>query len=178
LVAEANTIIDKTQESFENLAAQQLNWKPGQAQWSIAQCFDHLLTANGAYFPIFEKVLSGEKKNTFWENLPWLPSVWGKLVLKAVSPENTSKRKNPKIFNPSSSSIDDDVIRRFVDQQNDILRYMKSTDNMDPEKIRISSPVSNLITYSLMDAYRIIVAHEKRHFRQALRVMETDGFPR
>jgi len=177
LVSEAITISKDAISSFGNLTASQLNWKPSLDNWSIAQCFDHLVIANAAYFPTFETVLSGKTKNTFWEKVPFLPSVFGKLVIKAVAPETTSKRRNPKIFDPSSSSVNDDIIRRFVDQQNDIFRYMKTTENMDLEKITISSPVSNLITYRLLDAYRIIVAHEKRHFLQALRVLEMKGFP-
>jgi hypothetical protein len=99
-------------------------------------------------------------------------------VLKAVAPQTTRKRKNPKIFNPSNSKVDEGIIRIFVGQQNDLLRYMEATQDMDLQKITISSPVSNLITYSLLDAYRIIVNHEKRHLLQALRVLETNGFPK
>ena len=76
LISAANAIIDQTLAGFGDLAVQQLNWKPGADQWSVAQCFEHLVTANAAFFPIFEKVLSGEKKNTFWERLPWLPAIW------------------------------------------------------------------------------------------------------
>ena len=177
LISEANTISKETFSSFGTLTAQQLNWKPNPDQWRVAQCFDHLVIANAAYFPTFENVLSGEKENTFWEKLPFLPSMWVKLVVKAVAPETASKRKNPKIFDPSSSSVGEDIIHRFVDQQNDIIRYMRATENMDLEKITISSPVSNLITYRLLDAYRIIVAHEKRHFLQSLRVLEMKDFP-
>ena len=177
LLSEANTISNETLAEFANLTGLQLNWKPSPDQWSIAQCFDHLVIANAAYFPTLENVLSGEKRNTFWEKLPFLPSLWGRLVIKAVAPETTSKRKNPKIFDPCSSNVDDDIINRFIRQQNDIVRYMRTTENMDLDKITISSPVSNLITYSLLDAYRIIVTHEKRHFLQSLRVLEMKGFP-
>jgi len=177
LISAANEIADGTLARFPGLTAQQLNWKPSPDQWSIAQCFDHLLTANSSYFPIFEEILSGEKKNTFWESLPWLPAIWGKMVIKAVDPKSTRKLKAPKVFCPSSSSIDRAVIHRFIDQQNQVIRYMKATEDLDLEKIKISSPVSNLITYSLMDAYRIIVTHEKRHFVQASRLAEMDGFP-
>lgn len=177
LISAANAITDETQAGFGGLTAQQLNWKPGAEQWSVAQCFDHLVTANAAYFPIFEKVLSGEKKNTFWEGLPWLPGFWGKLVIKAVSPESPRKLKAPKIFTPSSSSVDGAIVRRFIDQQNQVISYMKATEGMDLEKIKISSPVTGLITYSLLDAYRIIINHEKRHLLQAIRVSEMDGFP-
>jgi len=37
--------------------------------------------------------------------------------------------------------------------------------------------VSRLITYSLMDAFRIVVVHEQNHFVQASRVLEMPGFP-
>jgi uncharacterized damage-inducible protein DinB len=142
LISAANAIADQTRAGFGDLTSQQLNWKPGSDQWSVAQCFDHLVTANEAYFPTFEKVLSGEKKNTFWESLPWVPAFWGKMLIKSLDPD------------------------------------MKATENLDVEKIKISSPVTNLITYSLMDAYRIIITHEKRHILQASRVTEMDGFPK
>jgi len=178
LTSEANRIRNETVDGFGNLTAQQLNWRPGADQWSVAQCYDHLVKANAAYFPIFEEIFTDKKKNTFWESLPFLPTVWGKLVITAVSPETRRKRKNPQIFDPSSSTVDDGIIRRFVDQQNDMLRYMKASESKAVEKIIISSPVSNLITYSLLDAYRIIVAHESRHMLQALRVLDMNGFPK
>ena len=178
LVFAANAITDETLAGFGDLTAQQLNWKPSTDQWSVGQCFDHLVTANEAFFRIFEKGISGEKKSTFWESLPWLPAFWGKMVIKAVAPESTRKFKAPKIFQPSSSRVDGAIIRRFIDQQNQVIRYMKATKDLDLEKIKISSPVTNLITYSLMDAYRVIITHEKRHLLQAMRVSEMDGFPK
>src|SRR6266850_1002911 len=144
LVSEANAIRDETLAGFGDLNAQQLNWKPSADQWSVAQCFDHLLTANAAFFSIFEKVLSGEKKITFWESLPWLPAFWGKMLIKAVAPESTRKLKEPKIFHPSTSSVDEAIISQFTDQQNRVIRYMKATKNLDLEKIKISSPVTHL----------------------------------
>jgi hypothetical protein len=177
LINAANAIKGETLASFGNLIHRQLNWKPEADRWSVAQCFDHLVTSNAAYFPIFEKVLSGEKDNSFWESLPWLPGFWGKMLIKYLTPESTRKLKAPKIFHPSSSQIDEAVINRFVEQQDQTISYMKDTKHIDLEKIKITSPVTKLITYRLMDAYRIIITHEKRHFLQALRVSEMDGFP-
>ena|SRR6185369_9267215 len=177
LISATNAITDETRTRFGRSTAQQLNWKPDANQWSVAQCIDHLVTANAAYSPIFEKVLNGEKKNTFWESLPWLPSVWGKVLIKSLDPESKRKLKAPKVLQPSSSNMDEAVVSRFIDQQNQLIRYMTATEDLDLEGIIISSPVTNLITYSLMDAYRIIVTHEKRHILQATRVTEMEGFP-
>ena len=178
LVSAANAIAEETLSGFGDLTTPQLNWKPSADQWSVAQCFDHLVTANEAFFPIFERVLSGEKKHAFWESLPWLPAFWGKMLIKAVAPESKRKFKAPKIFHPSNSTVDGVIIRRFIDQQNQVIRYMKATEDLDLEKIKISSPVTKLITYSLIDAYRIIITHEQRHLLQAKRVSEMDGFPK
>jgi hypothetical protein len=37
--------------------------------------------------------------------------------------------------------------------------------------------VLSFVTYSLQDADRIIVVHEKNHLAQATRVMQSPGFP-
>ncbi len=105
LISAANAITDQARACFNGLTAQQLIWKPGADHWSVAQCFGHLVTTNAAYFPIFEKVLSGEKKTTFWESVPWLPALWAKMLIKAVDPESKRKVKAPKVFRPSNSSV-------------------------------------------------------------------------
>jgi hypothetical protein len=79
LVSAANSIGDQAFAAFGYLTAHQLNWKPSADEWSVAQCFDHLVTSNEAYFTIFEKVLSGDKKNTFWE-----PSLASRVLGKNV----------------------------------------------------------------------------------------------
>jgi hypothetical protein len=55
---------------------------------------------------------------------------------------------------------------------------MEASRGLDLDAITVTSPVLRVITYSLMDGYRIIVAHERNHVAQARRVTETHGFPR
>jgi hypothetical protein len=69
------------------------------------------------------------------------------------------------------------VIDDFVDLQTKVVEKMKATEHLDLEKIIITSPVASVITYSMMDAYRVIVVHERRHFEQARRVTEESAFP-
>jgi hypothetical protein len=54
---------------------------------------------------------------------------------------------------------------------------MKASKHLDLEKIIITSPAVSAVTYSLMDAYRVIAVHEARHFQQARRVTEDATFP-
>jgi hypothetical protein len=116
-------------------------------------------------------------KPTFWQSMPVLPGLAGKLLIKSLVPKSTRKMKAPGKFQPAQSDISASVIDDFVDQQARIVEQMKSTGHLDLEKIIITSPVAAAITYSLMDAYRVIVVHEARHFQQATRVTEEAAFP-
>lgn len=176
LIATANNIANDANSIFGHLNPAQLNWKPSADRWSVAQCFEHLLTSNNGYFPVIEDVLAG-KKRTFWERMPVLPGLAGKLLIKSMEPTSTRKVKAPKRFQPAQSDISASVINDFVDQQGKMVEKMKATEHLDLETIVITSPVSAAITYSLMDAYRLIVVHEQRHLQQAKRVMEESAFP-
>jgi hypothetical protein len=172
----ANNIAADAKSAFGNLTPSQLNWKPSPERWSVAQCFEHLITTNNAYFPAIDSVAAG-KKRTFWESMPVLPGIGGKLLLKFVEPTSTRKVKAPKILQPAQSEVSGSIIEDFVNQQGRVIEKIKSTEHLELEKIVITSPVLALITYSLMDTYRIIVAHEARHLQQARRVTEEAAFP-
>jgi hypothetical protein len=110
--------------------------------------------------------------------MPFLPAFFGKIVIKAVSPDTPRKLKAPGLAQPSSSSIDPQIVERFVTQQRETLAKMKSLKDRGPAEIIITSPLLSVVVYSLLDAFRLIVAHERRHFAQAQRVMRSDRFPR
>ena len=176
LITEANNIAAEAKSTFGRLTPAQLNWKPSAERWSVAQCFDHLLTSNKDYFPRIDGVIAGIKP-TFWQRMPVLPGLAAKLLIKSLDPKSTRKIKAPAKFQPAQSDISASVIDDFVDQQGKIVEKMKATEHLDLEKIIINSPVASAITYSLMDAYRVIVVHEARHFQQAKRVTEEAAFP-
>jgi hypothetical protein len=176
LITAANNVANEAKNTFGHLTPAQLNWKPSAERWSVAQCFDHLLTTNKGYFPVIDSVLAGQKR-TLWQSVPLVPGLLGKLLIKALDPASTRKFKTPGKFQPGQSDVSDSVINDFVAQQTRMVEKMKSTEHLDLERIVITSPAAAVVTYSLMDAYRIIVVHEQRHFQQAKRVTEESGFP-
>ena len=179
LIDVAKTVPARVRAEFGALRTDQLNWKPAADTWSVGQCFDHLLTSNSEYFPIFDRVLQGQSKtNTFWERLPGLPRFWGQMLIKSVSPDAARKQKAPKIFAPTTSAVDAGIIPRFIDQQERVISYLNTITAVDADRIIITSPVARVITYSLLDACRVIVAHEQRHMLQARRVTQLPEFPK
>ena len=87
------------------------------------------------------------------------------------------KAKARPAFYPSRSHIAPAIIALFLEQQAQLLRLMEASRGFDRDGIIITSPVLSFVTYSLQDADRIIVVHEKNHLAQATRVMQSPGFP-
>lgn len=179
LIEVANTVAPQVRAEFGRLRADQLNWKPSPGKWSVGQCFDHLIVSNGEYFPIFDRVLQGTKTtSTIWESLPGLPRMWGRMLIKSVSPGAARKQKAPRILAPTTSAVDPGIITRFIDQQERVVNYLNTITAVAADRIIITSPVARVVTYSLLDACRVIVAHEQRHLLQARRVTELPAFPK
>ena len=177
LTAELQKIADDARAVFGNLPADQINWKPSADGWSVGQCFEHLIKTNELFFPELERIASGERANSFWERYSPLSSFFGNLLVKSLQKdERKFKAPTPAIVPPSR--VEASIIEQFVAHQNEVIDKIKRTGNADWRKTIITSPFMKLMTYRLADGYRVVVEHEKRHFRQAERVMTAAvGFP-
>ena len=177
LQQELRTISEDARNEFGRLNREQLNWKPSAERWSVAQCFDHLINSNAGYIPIFDAVATGTLKQTFIRKIPGAPKIWGQLLIKSLDPKTTRKLKAPKKFQPASSDLSASIIADFAQIQSRVLESMERMKNLDIDRTIISSPATSLVTYSVLDACRIVVVHEQRHFQQAQRVMADSNFP-
>jgi hypothetical protein len=174
LHSDLNNVTADVRESFAGLSPRELNWKPAPDRWSVGQCFEHLNAAGSGMIKAIEAKIDGISPVTFYERLPLLPKLFGRVISNAVSPEAERKMKAPKIFEPTQSDVDDGVVVSFLEFQPAIAAAMeRCTDT----RIIMGSPASAFITYSLLDAFTIVVRHEQRHVLQAKRVMEHTDFP-
>jgi hypothetical protein len=178
LIAQVESVTADAHTTFGGLSVQQLNWKPEENQWSVGQCFDHLIVSNGTYFPIFEAVVRGENKSTFWKRLPLWPGLMGRIMIKSLDPFSTRRYKTQRVFTPSAGPVGPTIIDRFVDHQWEFVSLMKRMEGLALRNVIISSPVSGLFAFSALDALTFLVLHERRHYNQAVRVTESPGFPR
>ena len=177
LVTELQTVAADAAQVFGGLSGAQLNWKPSAEQWSVGQCFDHLIVTNRTFFPSMEKIAAGEYKSSLWGRVSPLSGFFGRFILNAVDPVKGRKIKAPRAFLPASSDVEADVINRFVQNLSEVSARMRATEGVDLRRTIITSPAMALVTYSLFDAYRIFGAHARKHFEQARRVTGAAGFP-
>lgn len=178
LVAEARSVAAEAERRFGALTAGQLNWKSAPEAWSVAQCFDHLIRINSAYFPQLHRIQTGGYTSTWRDRAPFLGRLVAAMVLKAVQPEATRKFRAARTVMPASSALDADIIARFTAHQQEVVGHMQRTAQRgDLGAMMLTSAVAPAAFYSALDAFRILLAHERRHMAQAARVTQAAGFP-
>jgi hypothetical protein len=177
LTSEAGAIAADAERTFGALSAEQLNWKPQAGQWSVAQCFEHLIKINAAYFPQLRRIEEGAYAPSWRDHVPWLGRFFGSMILRAVQPASQRKFKAAKHVEPTTSTIGDDIVARFTAHQREVIQHMTLAGSHDLGAIVVTSAVAPVTFYSALDAFKILVTHERRHMAQAQRVTNADGFP-
>ncbi len=178
-----NQFISDTESSlkdineFQSLSENQLNWKPADGVWSIAECIDHLIVTNQLYFNEFEKQFSQKQVITDCSIAPVKNKFIGKFIIKSVDPNNLKKVKTFDVFKPSQSNYSIDLFKKFDDLQKGFINLLRSFNNLDLNKYIMSSPASKLIKENFCDVLEIIRLHDRRHINQAQRALNHNNFP-
>ncbi len=177
LISELETVSTVARETFGNLSPAQINWKPSADGWSVGQCFEHLIKTNALFFPELENIAGGARKNSFWETYSPLSGFFGKLLIGALKKDGRKfKVPSPKIVPPSE--IDRNIVEIFAAHQVELIDKIKQAENADWRKTKITSPFMKAATYSLADGFQAVVEHERRHVRQASKVLRDANFPK
>jgi len=177
ITSDLRQVADDARATFGGLTSEQLNWKPAENSWSVGQCFEHIIKTNEEFYPEFQKLASGERRNSFFERYSPFSGFFGRFLITAVS-EDSKKAKAPSKRIVPPSDIDGDIINRFALHIDDVNRRVESCAAADRKKTVVTSPFLGIFTYCLDDAYTVLVEHTKRHFRQATRVTDAEGFPK
>lgn len=176
VVSELQKISADTQKTFGNFSPTQINWKPAAEGWSVGQCFEHLIKSNELFYNKLDEIAEGNHKNSLLESYSPLSGIFGRLLVSSLKKdERKFKVPTQKIVPPSE--IDPNIIEIFAGHQAELISKIKRMESADWNKIKITSPFMKLITYKLTDGFQVVIEHEKRHFRQAERVVKTSGFP-
>ena len=168
---------EKVSHEFSGITHTQLNWRATPESWSIAQCLDHLIIADSAYFPDLKKITEGTYKMSLWERYSPFTAVNGSILKKRLQETVGKKMIAPKSIRPSILKTGLDIIGRYDKNLDTFLEYISNCRDLDINKIVITSPTIKIVTYTLKDAFTFLLTHEHRHINQAIRVKANKGFP-
>ena len=176
IVARLQGVAEDIKQSFGGLSPKQINWKPAPESWSVGQCLDHLIKSNEEFYPELDKLAAGTRKNTLWQSISPLSGIAGAFLVSTLKKEGNKVKTNQKMTPPSD--IGADIVERFLSHQSQFIEKVRSTASADWHKIVLTSPFVKIMTYRMDVGLEAIIEHEKRHVRQAKRVVAADGFPR
>jgi len=178
IASETEKVNSDARQLVAGLADAQFNWKPAPKAWSIAQCLEHLAVTSEKFDPDFARALArGREKRPASGAVRYRPTIIGGWLVKQLLPEAKRKMPAPGIFKPSEGSAIEGALERFLSQQEKFLGFVNDARGIDYNKIRLRSPVTPFMRYSLADALVMTVVHGQRHLAQARRVREMADFP-
>jgi hypothetical protein len=156
----------------------QFNWRPAPDQWSIAECLDHLTVTNRELIrPLGAGIMDARAKG--WLGRGPFRHGWliGKFI-RSMEPPVKRRFKAPRIFKPRSAMPLEEVAREFFETQGEVLRLINEANGVNLARVKITSPVTSWVKYSLGQAFDLIATHERRHLWQAREVKGHAAFPR
>ncbi len=177
VTTELEAIAQDTMATFGHLSVRQLNWRPDAAQWSVAQCCEHLLTADRLVFASATDALAVTHAPTVWQRLPLLPAVFGWMLIRSQSPGGRRKFTASPHAQPATAEIEADIVERLVEQHRAAAGWAGTLDERAAARTIMISPFMRIVSYNVLDGCRLVVAHDRRHFEQARRVTRLPQFP-
>jgi hypothetical protein len=153
------------------------NWQPdGGRAWSVAQCLDHLATANSVYLDAMEPAIDRARGQGRLRLGPVAPGYFAAWFIRSLEPPVRLKSRNPGIITPASALPVDRALSRFLGSQERAAALLASSADLDLAT-RFANPFVPGLRFRVQAGFRIIVAHDRRHLWQARRVIASAGFP-
>jgi DinB superfamily len=149
-------------------------WRQTPTSWSVAECIDHLATANRAYLEAMLPAAARAAAQRRLRRGPALPGLIGRWFVRTQEPpvEPRSKMTAPKSIRPRTAPPLSDALRAFLASQDDVQAFLRTYAAIDLAGVRFPNPFIPGVRFSLATGLHVIAAHERRHLWQARRVRE------
>lgn len=152
-------------------------WRPAENAWSVAECLDHLATANRVYLEAMRAPAIRARVAGLMRQRPALPGFFGGMFVRSLEPPPSalSKLKAPGKIRPRTAPPLADAFAAFMASQRQAREFLREFAELELTGIRFPNPFIGGIRFSVATGLHVIVAHNKRHLWQAWRVLEKSG---
>ena len=157
----------------EGLSEEEFNRRPGEGQWSIAECLDHLTVLGSLMMRKIDEGIEKGAQNGWKSDGPFKHSWLGnKFVAMVGSSEKARRRKlkAPAAYTPSSNHSIGRLHEAFTEVQDQFIERVHKANGLDLSRVKIPSPVTRLLRFSLGQWFALLAGHQERHFAQAQEV--------
>lgn len=169
LARELEQVSELARQLGAEFSPQELSEPPRPGTWSAADNLVHLTLASQALVPRMERTLGkladAGKRTDRRTRADWV----GRLYAWALEPPILFKARAPRPFVPATGASVADALPAFLAEQANVRALVERAAGLDLAARKVPSPVSQYVRYNVYSAFRIAIAHERRHLWQARR---------
>ena len=165
-------LIPRAREICAGLSPDRFVWRPSPGAWSVAECLDHLNTTNRMYVAQIQQAIREGRAAGLTGAGPFEMGRLERWFVKSLEPPVSFKVKAPSKFAPQPDLVPDAVVAEWESSHRQAAQLAQSVDGLHLTKIRVPSPATRWLKMSLLAAFHLIPAHDRRHLWQASRVIE------
>ncbi|WP_207795735.1 DinB family protein [Sphingobacterium haloxyli] len=157
--------------SVSGLTEEQLHFSPGEDQWSISQCIEHIILSEPLIFEMFKQAIS--KPNVSKNSQK--PGNTDEEILNSMTNRN-EKHQAPEILKPTGKYKNvNEALMAFENGRASIIDYIKNAD-IDALRSHVSqSPAGPVDGYQSL---LFITTHSDRHILQIEEVKSHPDYPK
>jgi hypothetical protein len=147
--------------------------RPRAGSWSIAECLDHLATANRVYVRAMQESAARARMRGSPRRGPAIPGWIGRWFVNYLEPPPRwwSMRRAPRSIRPGAAGLKE-ALASFLASQGDVRAFLRAHADLDLARVRFRNPFIRGVRFSLATGLHVIAAHERRHLWQARRVRQ------
>ena len=133
----------------------------------MAECVDHLNVVGRKYLRVIDHAIEDGRARGLTGAGPFRYGLLEGFIVRSLDAPPMFRMKAPKSFVPASETRVDEALRAFVGLQDEMLERVARCEGLDLVKIKVRSPVSRHLKFSLGKVFAAVAAHQRRHLWQA-----------
>ena len=153
-----------------DLTEAQFHAPPSLGGWSVGHCIEHLILTGKAYLPRWDAAL----RQAHDEHCRPVPEFsygwWQRIALRLTEDPTRLKRRTPAECSPYARFSIEDTLMRFLGMHRQFTRRVAGAGEVDVRRVKVRSPFSSHLRFALGFSFDLVLAHERRHLRQAWEV--------
>jgi len=174
LVKELKDLVDQFEASrhelnelLKGIDESNFNKRLSTGGWSVAECVDHLIITGKDYTRQIENGLKKAQKKKLILKGPYRFSWIGKKFIKNIEPPVKRKFKVPARWTPESSLPFQKINDEYLALQDRYIELLHRSNGLDIMKVKLPSPATSLLRFSIYEMFHVNAAHQRRHLWQA-----------
>ena len=161
----------------EPLTDPQVNWRPADGRWSIAECMAHLAATARAYVGAIDQAVERGFSRGLLGGREYHPGRLGQWLVAQMEPPPRRRLTSPRKIVPQRFESAALLRSDYEQVHRDLIGAVRRAEGLDLARVKLSSPLVPLLRLPLGTWLPFLAAHERRHLWQARQVRQEPAFP-